>query len=210
MSKVLIIGAGGVGGVVAHKAAMDKQTFSEVLLASRTLAKCDKIAAEVAQMHGRKIRTAQVDADDVPQLARLLKDYQPAVVINVALPYQDLHIMDACLEAGVDYLDTANYEPPDVAKFEYSWQWAYQERFAKAGRMAVLGSGFDPGMTNVFCAYVQKHLLDEIHSIDIVDCNAGSQRQSVRDEFQSRESTSARSPRAGATGRTASGKKPIR
>ena len=182
MSKVLIIGAGGVGGVVAHKAAMEKQ-FSEVVLASRTKAKCDKLAAEILEMHGRKIRTAQVDADDVPQLARLLKEEKPAVVINVALPYQDLHIMDACLEAGVDYLDTANYEPIDVAKFEYKWQWAYQDRFAKAGRMALLGSGFDPGVTNVFCAYVQKHLLDEIHFVDILDCNAGSHGKAFATNF---------------------------
>ena len=183
MSKVLIIGAGGVGGVVAHKAAMEKTHFSDVMLASRTLGKVEKIAAEVQQMHGRKLRTAQVDADDVPQLVRLLKDYKPQVVINVALPYQDLHIMDACLEAGVDYLDTANYEPPDVAKFEYSWQWAYQDRYQKAGRMALLGSGFDPGVTNVFCAYVQKHLLDEVHYVDIVDCNAGSHGKAFSTNF---------------------------
>ena len=174
MSKVLIIGAGGVGGVVAHKAAMEKSAFSDIMLASRRLAPVEKLAAEIEQMHGRKLNTAQVDADDVPALTRLLKDYQPKLVINVALPYQDLHIMDACLAAGVDYLDTANYEPPDVAKFEYSWQWAYQERFAKAGRMALLGSGFDPGVTNVYCAYAQKHLLDEVHYVDIVDCNGGS------------------------------------
>jgi saccharopine dehydrogenase (NAD+, L-lysine-forming) len=174
MTKVLIIGAGGVGGVVAHKAALAHDVFSDVLLASRTLSRCDKIAADIKQLHGRTVHTAQVDADRVPELVRLLKDYQPRLVINVALPYQDLSIMDACLEAGVDYLDTANYEPPDVAKFEYSWQWAYQERFAKAGRMALLGSGFDPGVTNVFCAYVQKHLLDEIHTVDIMDCNGGS------------------------------------
>ena len=183
MSKVLIIGAGGVGGVVAHKAAMEKNVFEDVMLASRTLSRVEKIAAEVQQMHGRKLRTAQVDADDVPQLTRLLKDYKPAVVINVALPYQDLHIMDACLEAGVDYLDTANYEPIDVAKFEYKWQWAYQDRFQKAGRMALLGSGFDPGMTNVFCAYVQKHLLDEIHYVDIVDCNAGNHGKAFATNF---------------------------
>jgi len=173
MSKVLIIGAGGVGGVVAHKAAMEKQAFSEVMLASRRLEPVQKLAAEIEQMHGRKIGTAKVDADNVPELTKLLREYQPKLVINVALPYQDLHIMDACLEAGVDYLDTANYEPPDVAKFEYSWQWAYQDRFAKAGRMALFGSGFDPGVTNVFCAYVQKHLLDEVHYVDIVDCNGG-------------------------------------
>ncbi|MGE0870726.1 MAG: saccharopine dehydrogenase family protein [Kofleriaceae bacterium] len=183
MSKVLIIGAGGVGGVVAHKAAMETTAFSEVMLASRRIASCNKIAAEIAQMGRRNIRTAQVDADDVPALTKLLKDYQPKLVINVALPYQDLHIMDACLAAGVDYLDTANYEPPDVAKFEYKWQWAYQDKFAKAGRMALLGSGFDPGMTNVFCAYVQKHLLDEVHYVDIVDCNGGSHGKAFATNF---------------------------
>ena len=183
MSKVLIIGAGGVGGVVAHKCAMDRSTFTEIMLASRTVARCDKLAAEIEQMHGRKIRTAQVDADDVPALTRLLNDYRPALVINVALPYQDLHIMDACLAAGVDYLDTANYEPLDVAKFEYSWQWAYQERFKAAGRMALLGSGFDPGVTNVFCAHVQKHLLDEVHYVDIVDCNAGNHGKAFATNF---------------------------
>src|SRR5512141_2760302 len=183
MSKVLIIGAGGVGGVVAHKAAMEKQVFSDVLLASRTKSRCDKIAAEIEAMHGRKIRTAQVDADDVPQLTKLLKAEQPAVVINVALPYQDLHIMDACLEAGIDYLDTANYEPLDVAKFEYSWQWAYQDRFKKAGRMALRGSGVPTGVTNVFCAHVQQHLLDEVHYVDIGDCNAGSHGKAFATNF---------------------------
>src|ERR1043165_9479985 len=158
MSKVLIIGAGGGGGVVAHKAAREKEHFSDVMLASRRLAPVEKLAAEIEQMHGRKIKTAQVDAEYAPALTALLKDYQPKVVINVALPYQDLHIMDACLAAGVDYLDTANYEPRDVAKFEYKWQWAYRERFAAAGRMALLGSGFDPGVTNVFCAHVQKQI----------------------------------------------------
>ncbi|HEU4730330.1 MAG TPA: saccharopine dehydrogenase family protein [Kofleriaceae bacterium] len=183
MSKVLIIGAGGVGGVVAHKCAMDRHTFSDVLLASRRIAPCDKLAAEIEAMHGRKIRTAQVDADDVAATTRLIADYGPAVVINVALPFQDLHIMDACLAAGVDYLDTANYEPPDIAKFEYRWQWAYHDRFAKAGRMALLGSGFDPGVTNVFCAYVQTHLLDEIHYVDIVDCNGGSHGKAFATNF---------------------------
>jgi saccharopine dehydrogenase (NAD+, L-lysine-forming) len=183
MSKVLIIGAGGVGGVVAHKAAMERAAFSEVMLASRRLESCTKLAAEIEQLHGRRIRTAQVDADDVAQTTALIRDFQPAVVINVALPYQDLHIMDACLAAGVDYLDTANYEPPDVAKFEYSWQWAYQDRFAKAGRMALLGSGFDPGVTNVYCAYIQKHLLDEVHYVDIVDCNGGSHGKAFATNF---------------------------
>ncbi|HPH67981.1 MAG TPA: saccharopine dehydrogenase family protein [Kofleriaceae bacterium] len=183
MSKVLIIGAGGVGTVVAHKCAMEETVFSDIMLASRTVSKCEKIAAEIKAMHGRTIQTAAVDADNVPALVKLIKAYGPKVVINVALPYQDLTIMDACLEAGVDYLDTANYEPPDVAKFEYSWQWAYQERFQKAGRMAVLGSGFDPGMTNVFCAYVQKHLLDEVHYVDIVDCNGGSHGKAFATNF---------------------------
>src|SRR5512139_1698507 len=173
MAKVLIIGAGGVGGVVAHKAAMEKQVFSDVMLASRRLAPVQKLAAEIEQMHGRKIKTAQVDADNVPELTKLLAEYKPQICINVALPYQDLHIMDACLAAGVDYLDTANYEPPDVAKFEYKWQWAYRERFRERGLMAVLGSGFDPGVTNVYCAYAQKHLFDSIKYIDILDCNGG-------------------------------------
>ncbi|HWU91002.1 MAG TPA: saccharopine dehydrogenase family protein [Kofleriaceae bacterium] len=183
MSKVLIIGAGGVGGVVAHKAAMERAVFSDVMLASRRLESCTKIAAQIEELHGRKIRTAQVDADDVAQTTALIRDFQPAVVINVALPYQDLHLMDACLAAGVDYLDTANYEPPDVAKFEYKWQWAYQDRFAKAGRMALLGSGFDPGVTNVYCAYIQKHLLDEVHYVDIVDCNGGSHGKAFATNF---------------------------
>src|SRR5436189_5661577 len=177
--KVLIIGAGGVGRVVTHKCAQLADVFGEIMLASRTKSKCDSIAAELK----RPIQTAGVDADNVPELVKLLKSFKPDVVINVALPYQDLHIMDACLEAGVDYLDTANYEPPDVAKFEYKWQWAYQERFQKAGRMALLGSGFDPGVTNVFCAYVQKHLLDEIHYVDIVDCNGGSHGKAFATNF---------------------------
>jgi saccharopine dehydrogenase (NAD+, L-lysine-forming) len=182
-SKVLIIGAGGVGGVVAHKCAAAKDVFSDVMLASRTLSKVTAIAAEVEQLQGRRIQTAQIDADDVPALTRLLRDYQPKLVINVALPYQDLHIMDACLAAGVDYLDTANYEPLDVAKFEYSWQWAYQERFKERGLMALLGSGFDPGVTNVYCAYAQKHLLDEVHYVDIVDCNGGSHGKAFATNF---------------------------
>lgn len=173
MAKVLIIGAGGVGGVVAHKCAMGP-VFSDVLLASRTKARCDKIAAEIQQMHGKTIRTAAVDADDVAATTALIRSERPDVVVNVALPYQDLPLMDACLAAGVDYLDTANYEPPDVAKFEYKWQWAYRERFEQAGRMALLGSGFDPGVTNVFCAYARDHLFDTIATVDIVDCNAGS------------------------------------
>ncbi|MBP6628916.1 MAG: saccharopine dehydrogenase family protein [Kofleriaceae bacterium] len=183
MSKVLIIGAGGVGGVVAHKCAAATDVFSDVMLASRTVSKCEALAAEIKAMGGRAIRTARVDADRVPELVALLRDYQPKVVINVALPYQDLPIMDACLEAGVDYLDTANYEPPDVAKFEYKWQWAYHDRFKERGLMAVLGSGFDPGVTNVYCAYAQKHLLDEVHHVDIVDCNGGSHGKAFATNF---------------------------
>lgn len=169
MSKVLIIGAGGVGGVVAHKCAQLPDTFSDILLASRTESKCKAIAAQIE----RPIRTAEIDADDVAALTALLQSEQPALVINVALPYQDLSIMDACLAAGVDYLDTANYEPLDTARFEYSWQWAYRERFAQADRMALLGSGFDPGATNVFTAYLAKHYFDEIHELNIIDVNGG-------------------------------------
>lgn len=183
MSKVLIIGAGGVGGVVAHKCAAETAVFSEVMLASRTVSKCEKIAAEIRELGGRAIQTAKVDADNVPELVALIKSFGPTVVINVALPYQDLTIMDACLEAGVHYLDTANYEPPDVAKFEYKWQWAYQDRFKEKGLMAVLGSGFDPGVTNVYCAYAQKHLLDEIHYVDILDCNGGSHGKAFATNF---------------------------
>jgi len=183
MPKVLIIGAGGVGGVVAHKCAAATDVFSEVTLASRTRSRCDKIRDQIVELGGREIRVEQVDADNVPETVKLLRDVQPDVLINVALPYQDLTLMDACLEAGVDYLDTANYEPLDVAKFEYSWQWAYQDRFVKAGRMAVLGSGFDPGVTNVYCAYAQKHLFDTIEYVDIVDCNGGSHGKAFATNF---------------------------
>lgn len=183
MSKVLIIGAGGVGSVVAHKCAMVPEVFSEILLASRTKSKCDKIAAEIKEMHGRDILTARIDADQVAETVQLIKDFQPALVINVALPYQDLPIMDACLEAGVHYLDTANYEPKDVAKFEYKWQWAYHDRFKEAGLLAVLGCGFDPGVTNIFTAYAQKHHFDQMHYLDIVDCNAGSHGKAFATNF---------------------------
>ncbi len=169
MSKVLIIGAGGVSGVVTHKCAGLPEVFSEIVLASRTEAKCKLIAAQL----NRPIETAQVDADNVAELVALINRVKPALVINVALPYQDLTIMDACLETGVHYLDTANYEPLDSAKFEYSWQWAYQDKFKKAGLMALLGSGFDPGATNIFTAYLAKHYFDEIHYLDIIDVNGG-------------------------------------
>ena len=173
MAKVLIIGAGGVSSVATHKCAQAADVFTDIVLASRTKSKCDAIAASVKERYGRDIETAQVDADNVPELTALIRRVQPDLVMNIALPYQDLHIMDACLEAGVNYLDTANYEPPNDAHFEYKWQWAYQQKFKDAGLCALLGSGFDPGVTNVFCAYAQKHLFDEIHVLDIIDANAG-------------------------------------
>ena len=179
MSSVLIVGAGGVGQVVAHKCAQQPEVFSEITLASRTESKCKAIAKQIK----RKIRTAQVDADKVPQMVKLIKRVKPRLVINVALPYQDLHIMDACLETGVDYLDTANYEPLDKAKFEYKWQWAYHGRFKKAGIMALLGSGFDPGVTNVYTAHLHKHEFDSIETVDIVDANAGSHGQPFATNF---------------------------
>jgi saccharopine dehydrogenase (NAD+, L-lysine forming) len=180
MSKVLIIGAGGVGRVVASKCADNPQVFSEILLASRTVSKCDTIAREVGK--GR-IQTAQVNADNVPEVVALINKFKPELVINVALPYQDLPIMDACLETGVNYLDTANYEPKDVAKFEYSWQWAYHERFKEKGIMAVLGCGFDPGVSGIYTAYAAKHHFDEIQYLDIVDCNGGDHGKAFATNF---------------------------
>ncbi len=169
----MIIGAGGVGNVVAKKCAQNTDVFSEIVIASRTKSKCDEIASQVKNLYGIEIKTLQVDADDTAALTELLLAEKPFLVINVALPYQDLTIMDACLNAEVHYLDTANYEPKDEAHFEYSWQWAYQDRFKEKGLMAVLGCGFDPGVTNIFCAYAQKHHYDSIKTIDILDCNAG-------------------------------------
>ncbi len=173
MNKIVIIGAGGVGQVVAHKCAQLGDIFGHIVLASRTLEKCDTIAQQIQQRCGRRIETARVDANNVAELVALFKRTKPFLVINVALPYQDLTIMDACLAAGVHYIDTANYEPLDSAKFEYSWQWAYQQRFQEAGLMALLGCGFDPGATNVFTAYLAKHYFDEIHQLDIIDVNGG-------------------------------------
>jgi saccharopine dehydrogenase (NAD+, L-lysine-forming) len=173
VARVVIIGAGGVGRVVAHKCAQNSEVFSDIILASRTLTKCEEIQKEIKQKQNKDIKIDQVDADNLKELVKLLKNYKPDIVINVALPYQDLTIMDACLEVGCDYLDTANYEHPDSAKFEYKEQWAKDEDFKKANLMALLGSGFDPGATNVFCAYAQKHYFDEIHYIDILDCNGG-------------------------------------
>ncbi len=169
MSRVLIIGAGGVGGVVTHKCAQVPEVFSEIVLASRTLEKCEAIRSQLA----RPIQTAQVDADNTPELVALIRRVSPDVLINVALPYQDLSIMDACLETGVPYVDTACYEPLDEARYSYTWQWEYQDRFAQKGLMALLGCGFDPGVTNIYIAHALKNHFDEIHFVDIVDCNAG-------------------------------------
>ena len=183
MGKVLIIGAGGVGTVVVNKVAQNTDVFTEIMLASRTKSKCDVIAADVKKRFGVEVKTAQVDADNVPELVKLLNAYKPELLINVALPYQDLTIMDACLEAGVNYLDTANYEPKDEAHFEYSWQWAYKERFEKAGLTAILGCGFDPGVTSIYTAYAAKHHFDEIQYLDIVDCNAGDHGKAFATNF---------------------------
>lgn len=173
MATVLIIGAGGVSRVVTKKCAMNSEVFSKIVLASRTKSKCDQIAAEIKESLHVNIETAAIDADDVDALVALIEKVKPALVLNIALPYQDLTIMDACVKTKVPYLDTANYEHPDLAKFEYKEQWARDNAFKEAGIMALLGSGFDPGVTNVFCAYAQQYLFDEIHTIDILDCNAG-------------------------------------
>ena len=173
MKTTLIIGAGGVSKVATTKCAMNQSTFGNIILASRTKSKCDDIAKEIKERTGVVIQTAKVDADSVDELVELIEKVKPEIVINVALPYQDLTIMDACIKTKVHYLDTANYEHPDEAKFEYKLQWARDEKFKKAGILGLLGSGFDPGVTNVFCAYAQQYLFDEIHTIDILDCNAG-------------------------------------
>lgn len=180
MGRVLIIGAGGVGTVVAVKMAAQPEIFKDIMLASRTLEKCDAIARRIG---GNRIKTARVDADNVPELVALIKSFKPDIVVNVALPYQDLHIMDACLETGVAYLDTANYEPSEEAKYEYSWQWAYKDRYREAGITAILGCGFDPGVTSIFTAYAAKHHFDEIHYLDIVDCNAGDHGKAFATNF---------------------------
>ena len=173
MGKALIIGCGGVASVAIHKCCQNSEVFEEICIASRTVSKCDALKEKLQGTTKTKITTAQVDADNVEELVALIRKVQPDVVLNLARPYQDLHIMDACLETGVHYVDTANYEPEDTAKFEYKWQWAYKERYEKAGITALLGSGFDPGVTSVFSAYALKHYFDEINYIDILDCNAG-------------------------------------
>ena len=180
MAKVVIIGAGGVGTVVAHKCAQHPEVFSEIVIASRTRSKCDAVAKAIGASN---ISTDSVDADSVPQLVELFRRHKPELVINVALPYQDLTIMDACLECGVNYLDTANYEPKDEAHFEYSWQWAYRKRFEDAGLTAILGCGFDPGVTGVFTAYAAKHYFSRMEYLDIVDCNAGNHGKAFATNF---------------------------
>ncbi|MDR1724393.1 MAG: saccharopine dehydrogenase family protein [Tannerella sp.] len=183
MSRVLVIGAGGVSTVAVKKMAMNAETFTNITLASRTKSKCDKIASDIASGMGIKISTAQVDADKVDELLRLFDACKPELVVNLALPYQDLTIMDACLAYGASYLDTANYEPLDKAKYEYSWQWAYKERFEQAGITAILGCGFDPGVTGVFTRYAANHHFDEIQYLDIVDCNAGDHHKAFATNF---------------------------
>lgn len=183
MKDVLVIGAGGVSSVAVHKMAKNPDLFGKVTLASRRRFKCDAIAKSVQERFGVEIGTAEVDADDVDATARLIDQVKPKLVVNLALPYQDLNLMEACLKTGVDYLDTANYEPRDEAKFEYGWQWAYQDRFKEAGLMALLGSGFDPGVTSVFATYIKKHLLDTIETLDILDCNGGDHGQHFATNF---------------------------
>ncbi len=183
MSKVLVIGAGGVSSVCVHKMALNADIFPEIHLASRTKSKCDAIAKSVLERTGQLVQTYEIDAEEVPALTRLIEQIGPKLVVNLALPYQDLPIMDACLAAGVHYLDTANYEPKDQAKFEYSWQWAYQERFKEAGLMALLGSGFDPGVTSVFAMWLKKHKLKTIRQLDILDCNGGDHGQAFATNF---------------------------
>ncbi|MCP9611123.1 saccharopine dehydrogenase family protein [Coprobacter tertius] len=180
MGKVLIIGAGGVGTVVVNKVAQNPDIFTEVVLASRTKSKCDAIVEAIGD---KRIKTAQVDADNVDELVKLFNEHKPDIVINVALPYQDLTIMDACLACGVNYLDTANYEPVDEAKFEYKWQWAYQDRFREAGLTAILGCGFDPGVSGIYTAYAAKHHFKEMQYLDIVDCNAGDHGKAFATNF---------------------------
>ena len=186
MGKVLIIGAGGVASVAAHKVAQNSDVFTDIMIASRTESKCKALAKAIEDkglVPKSSIQTARVDADNVAELVALFNTFQPDIVMNLALPYQDLTIMEACLQSGVNYLDTANYEPKDEAHFEYSWQWAFKERFEKAGLTAILGCGFDPGVTSIFTAYAAKHHFDEIQYLDIVDCNAGDHHKAFATNF---------------------------
>ena len=186
MSRVIMIGAGGVATVAAHKIAQNSDVFTDFMIASRRKEKCDALVEALRKKeYGKNINlsTAQVDADDVEQLKALFNEFKPELCVNLALPYQDLTIMDACLACGVNYLDTANYEPKDEAHFEYSWQWAYKQRFEDAGLTAILGCGFDPGVSGVYTAYAAKHHFDEIHYLDIVDCNAGNHHKAFATNF---------------------------
>ncbi|WP_170387029.1 saccharopine dehydrogenase family protein [Ruegeria atlantica] len=181
--KTLVVGAGGVSHAAVHKMAMNSDIFTEITLASRTKSKCDAIAKAVKERVGIDIATAELDAYKVEDTVKLIKETGAEILVNLALPYQDLVLMDACLEAGIHYLDTANYEPEDEAKFEYHWQWAYQERFKEAGLTAILGSGFDPGVTSVFAKWLKKHKLDTIRQIDVLDANGGSNDQEFATNF---------------------------
>ena len=186
MGRVLIIGAGGVASVAAHKVAQNSDVFTDIMIASRTESKCKALAKAIEDkglVPKGSIKTAHVDADNVPELVALFNSYKPDLVMNLALPYQDLTIMEACLQSGVSYLDTANYEPKDEAHFEYSWQWAFKERFEQAGLTAILGCGFDPGVTSIYTAYAAKHHFDEIRYLDIVDCNAGDHHKAFATNF---------------------------
>ena len=186
MGKVLIIGAGGVASVAAHKVAQNSDVFTDIMIASRTESKCKALAKAIEDkglVPKGSIKTAHVDADNVPELVALFNSYKPDIVMNLALPYQDLTIMEACLQSGVSYLDTANYEPKDEAHFEYSWQWAFKERFEQAGLTAILGCGFDPGVTSIYTAYAAKHHFDKIQYLDIVDCNAGDHHKAFATNF---------------------------
>ncbi|MBA3055099.1 MAG: saccharopine dehydrogenase family protein [Sphingomonadales bacterium] len=183
MSKVLVIGAGGVSSVAVHKMAMNPGIFSHISLASRTKSKCDAIAESVKTRTGQTVDTYEIDAEEIPAMVKLIKQVQPKLIVNLALPYQDLAIMEACLITGVNYLDTANYEPKDVAKFEYHWQWALHDRFRQKGLMALLGSGFDPGVTSVFAMWLKQHKLKNIRLLDILDCNGGDHGQAFETNF---------------------------
>ncbi len=183
MGKVLVIGAGGVASVTINKMAQLNNEFHEIILASRRIEKCKSIQKQIKSKYNINILIEQIDADDVKETSKLIKKYSPDLVVNLALPYQDLNIMEACLNNSVNYLDTANYEPPEEAKFEYKWQWELHEKFLKKNIMALLGSGFDPGVTNVYTAYTKKHYLDQIHYLDILDCNGGDHGQHFATNF---------------------------
>lgn len=204
MGKILIIGCGGVASVAIQKCCQVSEVFTEMCIASRTVSKCEALKEKLEGKTNTKITTAQVDADNVDELIALIEKEKPEVVLNLALPYQDLTIMDACLATKVHYIDTANYEPEDTAKFEYKWQWAYRERFEEAGITALLGSGFDPGVTSVFSAYALKHYFDEINYIDIMDCNAGDHGYPFATNFN-RRSTFARCLQKVPTGKMVTG-----